>query len=82
MTRTVGFALPSMRRFRGRLVDQRSIREQLVSVAGLIGRPVELAGGIEVGRVVDVIARPEESRGAACERPRRAYRTAQGVRTR
>ncbi len=62
MTRTGGFALPSMRRFRGRLVDQRSIREQLVSVAGLVGRPVELAGGVEVGRVVDVIARPEDAR--------------------
>lgn len=62
MTRKVGFALPSMQRFRGRLVDQRSIREQLVSVAGLVGRPVELAGGVEVGRVVDVIARPQDSR--------------------
>ena len=61
MTRKVSFSLPSMKGLRARLVDQRAIREQLVSVAGLVGRPVELAGGAEVGRVIDVVTRSAEA---------------------
>ena len=40
-----------------RVTHNRRVREQLVSVAGLIGRPVSLADGRDVGRVVDVIVR-------------------------
>ncbi|MBV8950957.1 MAG: magnesium transporter, partial [Actinobacteria bacterium] len=33
------------------------MRESLVSLAGLIGRPVSHQGGAEIGRLVDVVAR-------------------------
>ncbi|MCU1386853.1 MAG: proteinMgtE intracellular protein [Ilumatobacteraceae bacterium] len=55
MVSRVGVPLPSVKRLRRRLIDVRTVREQLVSVAGLIGRPVELMGGAEVGRVFDVV---------------------------
>jgi len=54
--------LATVRRLRRRLIDQRTIREQLISVAGLIGRPVELAGGDEVGSVIDVVTRMADLR--------------------
>ena len=57
MARNVGTSIPSVRRLRRRLIDQRAIRDQLVSVAGLIGRPVALVGGVEIGRVGDVVTR-------------------------
>ncbi len=38
-----------------RVTHNRRVREQLVSVAGLIGRPVLLPDGRDVGRVVDII---------------------------
>ena len=41
----------------GRLTHQRHIRDRLISVAGLGGRPVRLADGRQVGTVVDVVAR-------------------------
>ena len=41
---------------RSELVLQRkNIRESLVSVAGLIGRPVKYQGGKEIGRLVKVL---------------------------
>jgi flagellar motility protein MotE (MotC chaperone) len=40
-----------------RLLASRAVREALVSIAGLIGRPVRIAGGAEVGRVADCVAR-------------------------
>ena len=46
-----------LRAARARLVEQRHVREQLVSVAGLVGRPVRLDDGRDVGRVVDVVVR-------------------------
>jgi CBS domain-containing protein len=46
---------------RSELVLQRkNIRESLVSVAGLIGRPVKYQGGKEIGRLVDVVVRHGE----------------------
>ncbi|MBV9817014.1 MAG: magnesium transporter [Solirubrobacterales bacterium] len=39
----------------GRALALRSVREALVSLAGLIGRPVSNQAGDEVGRVVDVV---------------------------
>jgi flagellar motility protein MotE (MotC chaperone) len=39
-----------------RLVEQRHIRERLISVAGLVGRPVRLQDGRAVGRLVDVVS--------------------------
>jgi CBS domain-containing protein len=46
---------------RSELVLQRkSIRESLVSVAGLIGKPVKYQGGKEIGRLVDVVVRHGE----------------------
>jgi len=46
---------------RGELVLQRkSIRESLVSLAGLIGKPVKYQGGREIGRLVDVVVRHGE----------------------
>ena len=46
---------------RSELVLQRkSIRESLVSLAGLIGKPVKYQGGKEIGRLVDVVVRHGE----------------------
>ena len=46
---------------RSELVLQRkNIRESLVSVAGLIGKPVKYQGGKEIGRLVDVVVRHGE----------------------
>jgi hypothetical protein len=46
---------------RNELVLQRkNIRESLVSVAGLIGKPVKYQGGKEIGRLVDVVVRHGE----------------------
>lgn len=40
-----------------RLLANRAIVDALISVAGLIGRPVRITGGAEVGRLVDLVAR-------------------------
>ena len=46
---------------RSELVLQRkNVRESLVSVAGLIGKPVKYQGGKEIGRLVDVVVRHGE----------------------
>lgn len=41
-------------------LQRKNIRESLVSVAGLIGRPVKYQGGNEIGRLVDVVVRHGE----------------------
>lgn len=56
MGRNLKFSLPS-RPFVARLTEQRRVRDQLVSVAGLVGRPVRLTDDVEVGRLVDVVVR-------------------------
>jgi hypothetical protein len=38
-----------------RLVEQRHIRDQLLSVAALVGQPARLGDGREVGRIVDIV---------------------------
>jgi len=40
-----------------RLTTTRAIKEAIVSLAGLINRPVRHQGGEEIGRIVDVVAR-------------------------
>ncbi len=40
-----------------RLLANRAIAESLISVAGLLGRPVRITGGAEVGRLADLVAR-------------------------
>jgi len=40
-----------------RLTTARAVREAIVSLAGLIGRPVRHQDGLEVGKLVDVVAR-------------------------
>lgn len=48
------------KRFVGRselALKRKSIRESLVSLAGLIGKPVKYQGGREIGRLVDVVVR-------------------------
>ncbi len=51
-------ALRRRRRARSeQLLARRAVRESLVSLAGLIGRPVRHQGGAEIGRLVDVVAR-------------------------
>jgi CBS domain-containing protein len=61
MARNLKFALPG-RPFAARLTQQRRVRDQLVSVAGLIGRPVRLTNDADVGRVVDVVVRWADER--------------------
>ena len=51
------------KRFVGRSelsLKRKSIRESLVSLAGLIGKPVKYQGGKEIGRLVDVVVRHGE----------------------
>jgi CBS domain-containing protein len=51
------------KRFVGRselVLQRKSIRESLVSLAGLIGKPVKYQGGNEIGRLVDVVVRHGE----------------------
>ncbi|MDA0259875.1 MAG: CBS domain-containing protein [Actinobacteria bacterium] len=51
------------KRFVGRselVLQRKSIRESLVSLAGLIGKPVKYQGGREIGRLVDVVVRHGE----------------------
>lgn len=45
---------------RDRVIGRKSIRESLVSVAGLIGRPVRDPEGREIGRLVDIVVRHGE----------------------
>jgi len=40
-----------------RITLGRGVREAIVSVAGLVGTPVHAQGGVEVGRLIDVVAR-------------------------
>jgi hypothetical protein len=40
-----------------RLTARRAVRQALVSLAGLLGRPVYNQAGAEVGRLADVVAR-------------------------
>jgi CBS domain-containing protein len=40
-----------------RLLASRAVRNALISVAGLIGRTVRIAGGADVGRLVDCVVR-------------------------
>ena len=40
-----------------RLLTNRALRESLISVAGIVGRPVRIRDGSEVGRVGDLVAR-------------------------
>jgi predicted transcriptional regulator len=51
------------KRFVGRselVLQRKNIRESLVSLAGLIGKPVKYQGGREIGRLVDVVVRHGE----------------------
>ncbi len=52
-----------LRQLRGqrsrRLLAQRAVAESIISMAGLVGAPVHNSVGLEVGRVVDVVARWE-----------------------
>ncbi len=40
-----------------RLLANRAVADALVSVAGILGRPVRISGGAEVGRLADLVAR-------------------------
>jgi CBS domain-containing protein len=42
-----------------RLLAQRAVAESIISMAGLVGAPVHNSASLEVGRVVDVVARWE-----------------------
>ena len=42
------------------LISRKSVRDSLVSLAGLIGRPVLAPDGREIGRLVDVVVRHGE----------------------
>lgn len=51
-------ALQSLRNVRTqRLLTLKAVRESLISVAGLVGRPVKNQAGDEIGRVSDVVVR-------------------------
>ena len=76
MARSIVPTLPGRGRRSRRLVERERIRDRLVSVAGVIGRPVRLADGREVGRVADVVVRWDhepypEVNGLVCKVGRR-----------
>jgi CBS domain-containing protein len=56
MVRRARLSFPARGARVARLIEQRQVRERLVSVAGLVGRPVRLQDGREVGRLVDLVA--------------------------
>jgi hypothetical protein len=62
MARRPPFPSPAALRLRRdrrteRLLANRAVVDALTSVAGLVGRPVRITGGSEVGRLVDLVAR-------------------------
>ena len=61
MVRVMNVRLPARPR-RGRLLERRAVRERLISVADLVGRPVQLADGRHAGTVVDIVSRWEGER--------------------
>jgi hypothetical protein len=64
-------ALRSRYELRGeRVTTLRQVRNALVSVAGLIGRPVRDHAGGQIGRVVDVVARWDGGCGCRSTRSR------------
>ena len=42
-------------------LTKKSIRESLVSVSGLIGRPVRDESGRDIGRLVDIVVRNDDA---------------------
>ena len=48
---------PRRRQRSQRLLANRAVRDAIVSLAGVIGRPVRNQGGAEIGRLVDVVCR-------------------------
>jgi CBS domain-containing protein len=60
MARRMSFPASGLRRERReRVLAHRVVQHSLVSVAGLVGRPVRLRSGAEVGRLSDLVARWE-----------------------
>ena len=56
--RHVHHAMRPRRRQRSqRLLANRAVRDAIVSLAGVVGRPVRNQGGAEIGRLVDVVCR-------------------------
>jgi uncharacterized protein YrrD len=49
--------LPGARRRSQRVLANRAVRDAIVSLAGVIGRPVRNQGGAEIGRLDDVVCR-------------------------
>ncbi len=63
-----------------RLTTLRHVRSELVSLAGLIGKPVINQAGQQIGQVADVVARWDSNqRVPAGDRADRAGRAAPGV---
>ena len=48
---------PRRRHRSQRLLANRAVRDALVSLAGIVGRPVRNQGGAEIGRLADVVCR-------------------------
>jgi len=48
---------PRLRPRRQRLLANRAVRDAIISLAGVVGRPVRNQGGAEIGRLVDVVCR-------------------------
>ena len=48
---------PRLRQRSQRLLANRAVRDAIVSLAGVVGRPVRNQGGAEIGRLVDVVCR-------------------------
>ncbi len=49
--------IPGARQRSERILARRSVRDAIVSLAGLTGRPIRNQHGAEIGRLVDVVAR-------------------------
>jgi hypothetical protein len=48
---------PRLRQRSERMLANRAVRDAIVSLAGVVGRPVRNQGGAEIGRLVDVVCR-------------------------
>jgi hypothetical protein len=75
MARRPPFPVRSALRFRdrqsARLLASRRLRDALISVAGIVGKPVRISDRAEVGRLGDLVARWDSAAPTALDGSKR-----------